>query len=498
MLLLNIHVAIAKPLLQISSDHPVTVCPFVNTTLSPSTFTHRQCETKSLLEVDPQNRAMWLLLEFDKNAAWQKIEPPYAFFMFGKVASSAYLNNTLIGHNGQPSDSKNETPGKMDTSFYLPESLLLEKQNQLALLISSQHSMISLDYPIHYLGFGQFTYANRYVQQGSFFGLILFGAFTVGALYFLVLSFGHQKPSTARLFCALCIIAAAQLLFEMTRGLFAYNYPFHDIRLLAITALSFLFGHVALTYCAYTILQRRAIHWVYISVLVSVIAMLLLPGFDTKITAAILIPLIVSLNLILWAWFKTREPRLLQWFVVQLVITITIVVSVARFHELIHFIIIGLFLGYLFILEAKEAKKALQQQQQDQALIAKLESTLSQRSHAAKPQKLLLQSAGQQSYVSIPDIIYCQAAGDYVELFLKGNETKLYSGSLKQLEEKLPSFFLKVHRSYIVNLNEVITLKTNHGGANKGYQLQLSHDYASPVSRRLLSTVKDTLKQTNN
>lgn len=62
------------------------------------------------------------------------------------------------------------------------------------------------------------------------------------AVYFFALSFYPQKPKNTLLFLLMALSAAAQLLAEMSRGLFNYLYPLHDVRLLVIVILAMCFG----------------------------------------------------------------------------------------------------------------------------------------------------------------------------------------------------------------------------------------------------------------
>ena len=63
-------------------------------------------------------------------------------------------------------------------------------------------------------------------------------------------------------------------------------------------------------------------------------------------------------------------------------------------------------------------------------------------------------------------IVYCEANNNYTHIFLK-NKTKIVAcRSLKEMEEQLQDFkfFLRVHHSYLVNLNEVNKYIRGDGG----------------------------------
>lgn len=74
---------------------------------------------------------------------------------------------------------------------------------------------------------------------------------------------------------------------------------------------------------------------------------------------------------------------------------------------------------------------------------------------------LFLKSEYKIRRINFNDILYIEGLKDYVKVFLK-NDTKpiLSLTSLKQLEAKLPAgTFMRVHRSFIVNLAKIDTIE---------------------------------------
>jgi two-component system, LytTR family, response regulator len=63
-------------------------------------------------------------------------------------------------------------------------------------------------------------------------------------------------------------------------------------------------------------------------------------------------------------------------------------------------------------------------------------------------------------------IVRCEADDNYTHLFLKNNSKVTACRTLKEMEEQLQDFksFLRVHHSYIVNLNEVSKYVRGEGG----------------------------------
>ena len=54
------------------------------------------------------------------------------------------------------------------------------------------------------------------------------------------------------------------------------------------------------------------------------------------------------------------------------------------------------------------------------------------------------------------DIIYCKSEGNYSKIYLANNEVHISTKNLKELSEVLDSdFMIRVHHSYIVNVNRI-------------------------------------------
>ncbi len=83
--------------------------------------------------------------------------------------------------------------------------------------------------------------------------------------------------------------------------------------------------------------------------------------------------------------------------------------------------------------------------------------------------------------VSVSDIEYIEAAGNYVRLHWEGRH-QLFRESIGALEERLdPGQFARVHRSVIVNLDRVERLEPNAFG---DYRVTLRNGAIVPLSRR--------------
>lgn len=104
-----------------------------------------------------------------------------------------------------------------------------------------------------------------------------------------------------------------------------------------------------------------------------------------------------------------------------------------------------------------------------------------------RARKLLVRRLGDIELVQFSAISHARADGHYAELMLVDGSTRFYDQSLDRLLDALGSDFMRVHRSYAVNLKHVVRLTIEAGGR---YGLDTQFARAIPVSRSLYPAVK--------
>ena len=64
--------------------------------------------------------------------------------------------------------------------------------------------------------------------------------------------------------------------------------------------------------------------------------------------------------------------------------------------------------------------------------------------------------------VSISDIRYIEAMSEYLKVWLENEHKPIITLlSMKKMEERLPDYFMHIHRSYIINLNKIQEVSKN-------------------------------------
>jgi DNA-binding LytR/AlgR family response regulator len=64
--------------------------------------------------------------------------------------------------------------------------------------------------------------------------------------------------------------------------------------------------------------------------------------------------------------------------------------------------------------------------------------------------------------VSIPNIRYVEAMSEYLKVWIEGESKPIITLlSMKKMEERLPDNFMRIHRSYIINLDKIQEVNKN-------------------------------------
>ena len=108
-----------------------------------------------------------------------------------------------------------------------------------------------------------------------------------------------------------------------------------------------------------------------------------------------------------------------------------------------------------------------------------------------KTKYLSLRKGNKNIIISIDNVIYFKAAGIYVEANLQNGQLEILDKTMDRLEQILPSNFIRVHRSYIIEISQIKSY--SHIGGGK-YQATLKNDKTIPLSRQKYKEIKELLK----
>jgi len=105
-------------------------------------------------------------------------------------------------------------------------------------------------------------------------------------------------------------------------------------------------------------------------------------------------------------------------------------------------------------------------------------------------QVLVVRNQGRLQIIPIEQVHYLKGAGDYAEVHLRDGSLTLHSKSLEALERILPAHFSRTHKSYIVDMRDVVAVRVHGGGK---YELELRDGKLLPLSRSRYKELSERL-----
>jgi two-component system response regulator LytT len=104
--------------------------------------------------------------------------------------------------------------------------------------------------------------------------------------------------------------------------------------------------------------------------------------------------------------------------------------------------------------------------------------------------RLMIKRMGNIELLAIADIDYVQADGHYSKIVCCDGQQYFYEKSLENIVGVLPANFVRVHRSYVLNMQHFKRLTIEAGGK---YSVDTEFSNAIPVSRAMYPTLKSIL-----
>jgi DNA-binding LytR/AlgR family response regulator len=98
---------------------------------------------------------------------------------------------------------------------------------------------------------------------------------------------------------------------------------------------------------------------------------------------------------------------------------------------------------------------------------------------------IMLKSEHRIHKVKHNEILYIEGLKEYVIFHLKNEKRIITLRSIKSLEESLPDNFMRIHRSYIINKNEISTLYRNMVEIGKR-KIDIGKTYKEKVMNELM------------
>lgn len=402
---------------------------------------------------------------------------PMAVALSGPFSAQVFLNGTKIGEKGVPGpDASTERAGPIDAVFPLPAAYLRAGENRIAVRFSA-----------HRVGYRPFAIVQslrltpvttdarrdiRYYAPG-----LLFGGGLVALAAGLLLLMRARKDRRLRDLLFGVIGLAGAFAAEVSRALTSYPYDWHQARQLAIGAGVLAFNILLLRFVLSRwpgrLRETRAV--LVLGLVMATGACLLLPGYDAKITVASLFLHSLAVAWVVWRGARGDQAALLfslllASFPVLVSFQQLAGVSISSYLDLsVYILAVSALGGLLFFAPDILSPPTLR---------------------PPEIHTIGLRTTGRTVFVLTSDIVLLKAVGNYTEVHRQAGRRVLDQRGLGTLLESLPGSFLRIHRSYAVNLTAVVSLISEEGSR---YFLELKTGDRPPVSRAQVKELRARL-----
>ncbi|MFI1773694.1 LytR/AlgR family response regulator transcription factor [Thalassobellus citreus] len=103
--------------------------------------------------------------------------------------------------------------------------------------------------------------------------------------------------------------------------------------------------------------------------------------------------------------------------------------------------------------------------------------------HKNKEDRLFVKDGNKLVKIDLEEVIYFKSEANYISVFFKDKKI-LTLMTMKDLEVKLPNYFQRVHRSYIVNLNKITTIGNSFIEINNEH-IPVSQSYEKELLKKI-------------
>jgi two-component system LytT family response regulator len=120
-------------------------------------------------------------------------------------------------------------------------------------------------------------------------------------------------------------------------------------------------------------------------------------------------------------------------------------------------------------------------------------AAMTEEARPTKPfaERIVVRESGRVYFVGVPEIHWLEASGNYVALHVASGKTYLVHETMAAMEAKLdPTFFVRIHRSTIVNVDRIKELQPHFNGE---YIVLLKDETRLKLSRSFLEKARAAL-----
>lgn len=390
-------------------------------------------------------------------------ERPLAVQIIALASSEVYWNGRLIGRNGRPAATRaGEIPGRFVASIIVPSDLVRAGPNTLDVRLSSHHLQTPVLFPLQVVNVAPYDDALAATLRGYLPALILGAGLALSGAGFAAAFLYDRSRRGLSLLVGMSAAVVTQLAAETLRAFYAYPYTWHLPRMAVIAACAGLTGVLAARYAAWRFAPAWQTTVTRTTVAAGLFCVLVLPGYDIKAGAALLVGLIGAG---VCAIHGLRQGLRTAWAAlaaVGLALGLVLIQGAAFLDSGYYMTIAAVFAALLFEQFGPAALRA-----------AAAPPPPSPGIPSPAPGAVVVMTGRDRRLVAVESIRAVRAADDYCEVLLTDGRILLHTAPLTRILEGVP-YLHRVHRSHAVNPDHVV-------GAKAGDGLKLILDGLRPI-----------------
>lgn len=410
-------------------------------------------------------------VSLDNDEKWRR---PVGLMMGGPFSAEVFWDGHKIGDKGiVGSTSSEETAGPIDFISFIPSEWLSPGEHEIRVRLSTQHLFASDDSVFHYIWLAPYRESGRRDLRYYAVPLIILSALML--LSFQSFRIGRNAGNDLHIGIGLYGFSIVVLLLsEVSRALVNYPYPYHELRGLVGWVSNVTAGLTLFYACLKTTSGRLPIAVLSLGFLVAVLSYLIpMSSGDERLALDFMLLVLTPSLVFSYLALKGETSYLSTLPLFWLTCVVSNSLSTGLFLDSYQFIGSLILMGGAWLWVYVEIKPS----EQHQADVNKTAS-------------FIIQSTGQQKVIPVMGCYALKGEGNYTNLMLADGKTVLHQDGLGAIMETSPMDFVRVHKSYAINLKSVKGLKS---AAGSKYWVEMMNGQTIPVSRYRVAELRGLL-----
>ena len=412
-------------------------------------------------------------LTIDDSEKWQR---PVGLMLGGPFSAEIFWDNEKIGDKGMVGQTQEkEVPGPIDSIFFVPSRLLKPGQHQICVRLSTQHLLVSDASIFHSIWLAPYRESGRRDLRYYAAPLLILSALIVLSLQSFRIGHnaGNQLHTGLGLFGFSIVVA---LMAEISRAVINYPYQYHELRGL-FSWLGNSGAGLALLYTCYRLTKgslAKALLWFGVAVYLASHFITMSSGDMRMALDFILLalgPALVFSYLLVQKQKSYLSTLPLFWIACVISNEIATGLFLDSFQFIASLILIGGAWVWVYV-DFDDEKE--QQTIPDSA------------------QYFVIRESGEENKIPVSDCIALKGEGNYTALKMADGKSLLHQDGLGAIMNTNPQGFIRVHKSYAVNLNAIDKLRSATGSK---YWLEMNDEQTVPVSRYRVAELRGLLEK---